>query len=48
MWVEGFWLVFFFFKPLIKIKDCKGKSLEFEDGALWNVSSEKGLANSHI
>lgn len=37
------------FLPLIKAKDCKGgKSLKSEDGTLWNVSSEKGLANSHI
>lgn len=37
------------FLPLIKTKDCKGeKSLKSEDGTLWNVSSEKGLANSHI
>lgn len=37
------------FLPLIKTKDCKrGKYLKSEDGTLWNVSSEKGLANSHV
>lgn len=37
------------FLPLIEMKDCKrAKSLKSEDGTLWNVSSEKGLENSHI
>lgn len=37
------------FLPLIETKDCKkgGKSLKSEGGTLWNVGSEKGLANSH-